>query len=215
MYIGPSNTAATVKSMRNDNLSCFIGSADHLPSHVYNRSGLSSRAHRGVSSIVGLCYRYSRAQSDVISVLNSVTGNLCEVAAFGESKGAFVTCTSHDSIIYCIRLLFYDHLLTFPGEVEFVWKRKFSAVTLLFIMNRYDTLIDKALLVVDSSSCPNQTDQVRMLYFPTWSQDSLSNHFSEVQSVASPDEVAFSRSLQLSRSDHIRADLHCYCKHSS
>ncbi|KAI0948150.1 hypothetical protein AcW1_009742 [Taiwanofungus camphoratus] len=26
-------------------------------------------------------------------------------------------------------------------------------------MNRYDTLIDKALLVVDSSSCPNQTDQ--------------------------------------------------------
>ncbi|KAI0918353.1 hypothetical protein AcV5_002360 [Taiwanofungus camphoratus] len=56
----------------------------------------------------------------------------------------------HKSINYFIGLLFYDHLLTFPGEVEFVWKRKFSAVTVLFIMNRYVALIKKVLLVVDS-----------------------------------------------------------------
>ncbi|RDX48216.1 hypothetical protein OH76DRAFT_1312760, partial [Lentinus brumalis] len=34
-------------------------------------------------------------------------------------------------------ILAYDYLLTFPREVRFVWSRKFSPATTLFLLNRY------------------------------------------------------------------------------
>ena len=34
-------------------------------------------------------------------------------------------------------ILAYDYLLTFPREVRFVWTRKFSPATALFLLNRY------------------------------------------------------------------------------
>jgi len=37
-------------------------------------------------------------------------------------------------------LFVYDNITTLADEVELIWKRKFSAVTFLFIMNRYYTL---------------------------------------------------------------------------
>lgn len=36
-----------------------------------------------------------------------------------------------------VALLFYDYILTFRYEVRFVWGRKFSAATALFLVNRY------------------------------------------------------------------------------
>jgi len=34
----------------------------------------------------------------------------------------------------------YDHFLTFPDEVKFIWQRKFTPVTILFFINRYIAL---------------------------------------------------------------------------
>ncbi|KAI0628621.1 hypothetical protein C8Q77DRAFT_1067864, partial [Trametes polyzona] len=57
-------------------------------------------------------------------------------------------------------LLAYDHLLTFPGEVQFVWGRKFSGATVVFLLNRYVTLLAKIMLPVSTFWWPHQTDQV-------------------------------------------------------
>ena len=38
---------------------------------------------------------------------------------------------------YVAAILAYDYLLTFPREVQFVWTRKFSPATALFLLNRY------------------------------------------------------------------------------
>lgn len=45
---------------------------------------------------------------------------------------------------FCI--LIYDHILTFPQEVELIWKQKRSWVSLIFVLNRYITPL---VLVVD------------------------------------------------------------------
>ncbi|KLO14338.1 hypothetical protein SCHPADRAFT_814660, partial [Schizopora paradoxa] len=37
--------------------------------------------------------------------------------------------------------LYYDHLVTFPQEVEEFWKRKISFVSILFFVNRYATAL--------------------------------------------------------------------------
>ncbi|KAI0078418.1 hypothetical protein K474DRAFT_1674125 [Panus rudis PR-1116 ss-1] len=42
-------------------------------------------------------------------------------------------------------LVLYDYLLTFPQEVACIWNRKISAVTILFLTNRYATLFDLTL----------------------------------------------------------------------
>lgn len=59
-----------------------------------------------------------------------------------------------------VAFLAYDHLLTLPGEIELVWKRKFTGATALFILLRYFTLISKISLLVATFPWPNQTDQV-------------------------------------------------------
>ncbi|KAH9848729.1 hypothetical protein C2E23DRAFT_738700 [Lenzites betulinus] len=56
-------------------------------------------------------------------------------------------------------LLAYDHLLTFSGEVQFVWGRKFSGATVIFLLNRYITLFNKILLPISTFWWPNQTDK--------------------------------------------------------
>ncbi|KAH9937981.1 hypothetical protein B0H21DRAFT_53642 [Amylocystis lapponica] len=63
------------------------------------------------SSVKGL----QRAQIDLIQSSNR--NHLCVVAAV---------------VLYA-----YDYLLTFSREVELIWRRKFTGVTVLFILNRY------------------------------------------------------------------------------
>ncbi|KAG8681563.1 hypothetical protein FRC08_015552, partial [Ceratobasidium sp. 394] len=43
-------------------------------------------------------------------------------------------------------VLVYDHILTFPDEVQLVWKQNWSVVSTLFVLNRYITPL---VLVVD------------------------------------------------------------------
>ena len=38
-------------------------------------------------------------------------------------------------------LLYYDHFLTFPQEVERIWKAKWTFVNVLFLVNRYLTFL--------------------------------------------------------------------------
>ncbi|KAL7277118.1 hypothetical protein ACG7TL_008963 [Trametes sanguinea] len=58
-----------------------------------------------------------------------------------------------------ITLLAYDHLLTLSGEIHFVWNRKFSGATVLFVLNRYVNLFSKIVLPISTFWWPNQTDK--------------------------------------------------------
>ncbi|EMD35285.1 hypothetical protein CERSUDRAFT_124639 [Gelatoporia subvermispora B] len=40
-------------------------------------------------------------------------------------------------VIASVAVVFYDHLITLPLEVELIWGRKFNVVTLLFYLNRW------------------------------------------------------------------------------
>ncbi|EMD39325.1 hypothetical protein CERSUDRAFT_104532 [Gelatoporia subvermispora B] len=46
-----------------------------------------------------------------------------------------------------ICLIFYDHVTTLSDEVKYIWRRKFSSVTLLFLMNRFSLLLWTLLAV--------------------------------------------------------------------
>jgi len=51
----------------------------------------------------------------------------------------------------------YDFLLTFSGEIELFWRRKLSGTTLLFLFNRYSTLLSMILSPFNSLPWSNQT----------------------------------------------------------
>ncbi|KAI0820324.1 hypothetical protein BC628DRAFT_1413134 [Trametes gibbosa] len=60
-----------------------------------------------------------------------------------------------------IALLFYDYLLTFRRELRFVWGRKFSAATALFVLNRYlivllylVDLVTQFPIIPETCACP-------------------------------------------------------------
>ena len=49
-------------------------------------------------------------------------------------------------------LLFYDYILTLDKEVRLFWKRKISGASLLFLFNRYLTVLTQVLDVVQFTS---------------------------------------------------------------
>lgn len=40
-------------------------------------------------------------------------------------------------------ICFYDHIFTFSQEVTYVWNRRFSAITVVFVLNRYVVMSDR------------------------------------------------------------------------
>ncbi|KAG9105596.1 hypothetical protein FRC07_009160, partial [Ceratobasidium sp. 392] len=48
-----------------------------------------------------------------------------------------------------ICIMFYDHILTFPEEVQLIWKQNWSAVSTLFVINRYITPLVLAVDIYD------------------------------------------------------------------
>ncbi|KAL6300952.1 hypothetical protein BKA93DRAFT_799786 [Sparassis latifolia] len=44
-------------------------------------------------------------------------------------------------------LLFVDFAITFPNEVQRIWRRKFSGATIVFLLNRYVALAERVTLV--------------------------------------------------------------------
>ncbi|KAI0765821.1 hypothetical protein BC629DRAFT_1540637, partial [Irpex lacteus] len=59
---------------------------------------------------------------------------------------------------FCI----YEYGLTFHREVECVWRRKFSSVSLLFIVIRYSTLCYSILCVLQSVTWSQHTHDLHM-----------------------------------------------------
>ncbi|QRV98047.1 dephospho-CoA kinase [Ceratobasidium sp. AG-Ba] len=54
-----------------------------------------------------------------------------------------------------ICILLYDHILTFPDEVEYIWKQKWSVVSTMFVLNRYITPLVLAVDLYDKGGLPN------------------------------------------------------------
>ena len=55
-------------------------------------------------------------------------------------------------------ITFYDYALTFLDEFRLVWKRKYSIVTIIFVLNRYLLLLNMLLLAY--TFLRMQTDRV-------------------------------------------------------
>jgi len=55
---------------------------------------------------------------------------------------------SNFSITATTVVVYYDFLLTFSDEVRYIWTRKFTLPTLLFIINRYTTLLSCITLML-------------------------------------------------------------------
>ncbi|QRV98046.1 dephospho-CoA kinase [Ceratobasidium sp. AG-Ba] len=56
---------------------------------------------------------------------------------------------SNDALVAGVGILVYDHILTFPEEVELIWKQNWSVVSTLFVLNRYITPLVLVVDVVD------------------------------------------------------------------
>jgi len=52
------------------------------------------------------------------------------------------------SCLACITFLYYDHMITFPTEVDLIWRHKFSFVTVLFLLNRYAAFLGYLPIIV-------------------------------------------------------------------
>ena len=60
-------------------------------------------------------------------------------------------------------LLLYDHLLTFPREVAFVWQQKWRPSTWLFILTWYPAMIENLLEVSLNSYTPKVSKIMSMI----------------------------------------------------
>ena len=78
--------------------------------------------------------------------------NYCNYAAFGKHLS---TMTLHLlEFLLCIPLIviyLYDQTITFCDQIEYIWSRRFSAVTLLFALLHLSTITAYILCVVDMS----------------------------------------------------------------
>jgi len=67
-------------------------------------------------------------------------------------------------------LLAYDYMLTFLEEVEFVWKKPFSPVTLVFVITRYLPFIDNTFASIYDFVPNLSSPACKLLYrFQYWS----------------------------------------------
>lgn len=60
-------------------------------------------------------------------------------------------CPSKTVIIFDLAaILYYDYILTFGDEIQFVWGRKRSSVTLLFFANRYVSILGNIPVILQT-----------------------------------------------------------------
>ena len=59
---------------------------------------------------------------------------------------------THSLILHTRVTVLYDTLLTFPREVECIWKRKWSAASALFLLNRYSAVVRSILDVFSGTT---------------------------------------------------------------
>lgn len=51
-----------------------------------------------------------------------------------------------------LAVYFYDYFLTFDREVELFWKRKFTGASMIFYLNRYTTIVQFILLLLQDNT---------------------------------------------------------------
>ncbi|KAF8508101.1 hypothetical protein BU17DRAFT_100040 [Hysterangium stoloniferum] len=73
--------------------------------------------------------------------------SISKVSAGQKENQGLISVVPKRYVCAAMTMLVYDHLLTLSDEVEHVWKRKRSAVSVLFLWNRYYTLICMILVV--------------------------------------------------------------------
>ena len=56
-------------------------------------------------------------------------------------------------------LFFYDYILTFSREVKYIWQRRFSGVTALFLLNRYVIMLSRTASFIQLQSWRDSTPQ--------------------------------------------------------
>ena len=64
-------------------------------------------------------------------------------------------------------LFFFDYILTFHAEISCIWKRKLSAGTLIYFINRYGTMLYRTLMIVQLVSFESATEAQADLVSPT------------------------------------------------
>ena len=57
-----------------------------------------------------------------------------------------------------LALLYYDYFLTLPAEIQCIWNRKLTLASILFLINRYATLVVRTLLIIQTVSWSHVTD---------------------------------------------------------
>ncbi|KAI0786281.1 hypothetical protein C8Q75DRAFT_290343 [Abortiporus biennis] len=73
----------------------------------------------------------------------------------GSNVGNVSEVIAHEmtSVNFCITaataLSYYDFFLTFSEECRCIWRRRFSGPTVFFFINRYFTLIDLPLMLIN------------------------------------------------------------------
>jgi len=87
-----------------------------------------------------------------------------QLAGF-ETAGDQILWTKY-GFVTTFALLVYDHILTFPEELEYVWRRNFTAATWLFFLNRYYAIFAIGIgLLEDISPAFNPKICARMILF--------------------------------------------------
>ena len=54
----------------------------------------------------------------------------------------------HGPLMVLLVLFLYDYLITFEQEVRFIWGRKLTGANVIFILNRYPTLVMCLMVVI-------------------------------------------------------------------
>lgn len=62
-------------------------------------------------------------------------------------------------------LFWFDYSLTFPREVERIWKRGFSTPVILFYLVRYTAMMSALIIILDLAGWRGRSDSVRVVFF--------------------------------------------------
>ena len=65
---------------------------------------------------------------------------------------------TRSSLVLGAALFIYHYFLTFSEEVKYVWRRKISAVSVLFLVNRYVVFINRLVRLVQVVSWEDYTE---------------------------------------------------------
>jgi len=66
--------------------------------------------------------------------------------------------------VFALSLLYYDHILTFPAEVSYMWSQPISAHALLFLLNRYVALLGNIVVLMSFSGLIRPTSCTTATY---------------------------------------------------